>query len=307
MKSTAIAIGTALAVWQSSAPFARAWQDGAVAVAACADKDYVQQKFGERGSKARAESFVFAQGKFFGGYLRDASLDKTQFRDIARNLAPALAKQSYYPAADAKSADLLIVVHWGITSVEENPDHGQTEMDQLQKDGNAYNAKFSSGDGGRSSGGIADPGNVASDLAIARGQSAASGSAPGDNAQLLGYASELRAEEYRSLGVGSGMTETDRRLREELEDQRYFVILMAYDCGSLKSGRTGTKPKLLWSTHFSMRAIGFNFTSALPAMSRVASNFFGHQVPGLLLDANRVPEGRVDLGELKTVEEKRTN
>jgi hypothetical protein len=307
MKRTALVLCAALAAGLSSGPIARARQDGSVAVAAGADKDYVQQKFGERGSRARAESFVLAQGKFFGGYTRDPSLDRTHFQDLARDLGPALAKQNYYPAADTRSADLLIVVHWGVTSVEENPDHGQTEMDQLQKDGTTYNAKFSSGDGGRSKGGIADPGYVSSDMAIARGQSAASGLAPADNAQLLGYASELQKEEYRSLGVGSGMTETDRRLREDLEGERYFVILMAYDFGSLKSGRNGGKPKLLWSTHFSMRAVGLDFTRALPAMSSVAANFFGHQVPGVLVDANRMPEGRVDVGEPKTVEEKRAN
>ncbi len=307
MNRTVRAVCAALGGALAAAPFALAWQDNAVAVAAGADKDYVAQKFGERGSKAKAESFVFAQGRYFGGYLRDPSLDRTQFGDIARNLAPALAKQSYYPAADAKNADLLIVVHWGITSVEENPDHGQTEFDQLQKDGAAYNSKFSSGDGGRSTGGIGDPGFVGSDLAIAFGQSAAAGSAPADNARLLGYASELQKEEYRSLGVGSGMTDLDRRLREDLVDERYFVILMAYDYRSVKEGRRGAKPKLLWSTHFSMRATGFNFTSALPAMTSTAANFFGHQVEGLLLEANRIPEGRVDVGEPRTVEEKRSN
>ncbi len=307
MNRTALAVCAALGAGLGAAPFALAWQDNSVAVLAGADKDYVVQKFGERGAKAKAESFVFAQGSYFGGYLRDSSLERTQFMDIARDLAPALAKQKYFPAADARNADLLIVVHWGITAVEENPDHGQRELDQLQKDGAAYNSKFSSGDGGKSTGGIGDPGYVASDLAIAYGQSAATGSAPADNAQLLGYASELQKEEYRSLGVGSGMTEMDRRLREDLEDERYFVILMAYDYRSVKSGKKGAKSKLLWSTHFSMRAIGFNFASALPAMTNVASNFFGHQVDGLLLDANRIPEGRVDVGEPKTVEEKRTN
>jgi hypothetical protein len=307
MKTSAIALCAALAGSLGAVPLAGAWQDNSVAVSAGADKEYVLQKFGERGAKAKAESFVFAQGKYFGGYLRDSSLERTQFMDIARDLAPALAKQKYFPAADAKNADLLIVVHWGITAVEENPDHGQTEMDQLQKDGATYNAKFSAGDGGRSTGGIADPGYVASDLAIAFGQSAAAGAAPDENAQLLGYASELQKEEYRSLGVRSGMTEMDRRLREDLMDERYFVILMAYDYRSVKEGKKGAKSKLLWSTHFSMRAIGFNFTSALPAMSRVASNFFGHQVDGLLLDANRIPEGRVDMGEPRTIEEKKTN
>jgi hypothetical protein len=287
-------------------PFALAWQDASVAVAAGADRDYVVQKFGApRGAKP--ETFVFAQGRFFGGYLRDSTLEHTDFLKIARTLTPDLAKQRYFPAADAGNADLLLVVHWGITAVEEDPGHGQTELEQLQKDGTAYNAKFSSGGGGASKGGIADPGYVASDLAIAFGQSAQAGSGPDENARLLGYDNELRKEEYRSIGVASGMTDLDRRLREEIAEERYFVIIMAYDYKSVKDGKKGVRPKLLWSTHFSVRALGFNFTEALPAMSKVAANYFGHQVDGLLLDARKVPEGQVDVGVPETVDEKREN
>ena len=300
-------IPIALCACLAAAPLAGAWHDDSVAVAAGADKDYVQRKFGERGAAPRPESFVFAKGKFFGGYLRDGSLERTQFAEIARELAPDLALQKYYPAADPKNADILIVVHWGITSVEEDPDHGQTDFDQLQKDGAAYNAKFSSGSGGSSKGGIADPGYLNSDLDIAYGRSATSDAGPAGNAQLLGFDAELQKEEYRSLGVASGYTEMDLRLREDIADERYFVILMAYDYRSLKEGKMGVKPKLLWSTHFSMRATGFSFTDALPAMGKVAANFFGHQVDGLLLDARKVPEGRVNVGVPRTVDDKKTN
>ena len=305
MNRSAKLVGACL-LFLGEIPMALAWQDNSVAVAADADRDYVAQKFGApRGAKP--ETFVFAQGRFFGGYLRDATLERTDFLKIARTLTPDLAKQKYYPSADAANADLLLVVHWGVTSVEEDPGHGQTELDQLQKDGAAYNAKFSSGSGGASKGGVADPGYVESDLAIAFGQSAQAGSGPADNARLLGYDAEFRKEEYRSVGVASGMTELDRRLREEIAEERYFVIVMAYDYKSVKAGKKGVKPKLLWSTHFSVRALGFNFTEALPAMSMVASNYFGHQVDGLLLDARKVPEGRVNVGVPETLEEKGKN
>jgi hypothetical protein len=243
---------------------------------------------------------VFAQGKFFGGYLRDTTLERTRFMEIAHDLAPDLARQSYYPAPDSRNADLLIVVHWGITSIEEDPTNGQLDFDKLQKDGMAYNAATSKGT-------ISDPGYFLSDLDVIQVKSAGTGSAQSDNAQLLGYAAELQREEYRSSATPSGMTEMDRRLREELADERYFVILMAYDMGALKQGRKGVRPKLLWSTHFSVRAIGTNFTTALPAMSKVASNFFGHQVDGLLIDARKVPEGRVELGEPKAIDDKKAN
>jgi hypothetical protein len=307
VKRPAISLSALLLIGIIAAPLASAWQDDSVAVVAGADKDYVLQKFGEHGDRQKAESFVFAQGKFFGGYVRDTSLEHMQFLEIARDLGSDLALQKYYPAADARNADLLIVVHWGMTAVEENADHGQTEFERLQKDSATYNANFSSGEIGVARGGIADPGFVTSDMAIAYGQSGAAGTAPNDNAHLLGFDSELQKEEYRSLGVPSGMTEMDRRLREDLVDERYFVILMAYDYRSVKDGKRGAKPKLLWSTHFSMRASGFNFTSALPAMGKVAAAFFGHQVDGLLIDARKVPEGNVDMGVPRTVEEKKPN
>jgi len=302
-----VALAATLVAAFGAAPGAQAWQDSSVAVAAGADRDYVIRKFGERGTAAKPESFVFAQGKYFGGFLRDPSLEHTRFMEIAANLAPDLAKQRYFPASAGRNPDLLIVVHWGITGIEEDPGHGQTDFAKLQKDGAAYNSKFSSGAGGSSKGGIGDAGYVTADLAIAYGQKAATGSAPAENAQLLGFDAELQKEEYRSLGVVTGITEMDRRLREDIADERYFVILMAYDFQSVKDGTKGVKPKLLWSIHFSVRATGFNFTNALPAMGKVAANYFGHQVDGLLLDAQKVPEGRVDVGVPRTVEDKKSN
>jgi hypothetical protein len=269
-----------------------------VAVAASAEPDYVHRKFGEHGAKA--ESYVFAKGTRFGGFLRDPSLEQMQFQDIARQLVPDLAKQRYYPAHDGRNAELLIVVHWGITAVEEDPTNGALDFDKLQKDAIAYNASFAKAS-------IADPGYMLSDLAVMGAKAPQAGSAPADNAQLLGYSSELQKEEYRSLGVANGMTDADRRLREDLTDERYFVVLMAYDLGSLREGKKGVKPRLLWSTHFSTRATGFSFATALPAMSRVAANFFGHQVDGLLLDAAKVPEGRVDVGQPRTIEPAKPN
>ena len=302
LKTTALACCAALAVGFGIPPGARAERADSVAVAAGADPVYLQDRLSGSSANAKAESYVFVQGSRFGGYLRDLSLERTQFAEIVRVLAPDLATQRFYQAVDKKNADLLIVVHWGITSVEEDPTHGQLEMEKLNRDLASYNSAFRNGSGGQT-GAIADPGMVNADLAIVASKSGAAGSGPAGNARLLGYASELQKEEYRSLGVASGMTELDRRLREDLLDERYFVILMAYDYASVKGGKQGSKPKLLWSTHFSMRAVGHNFTTALPAMSKVAALYFGRNVDGLLLDARKVPEGRVEVGEPKVVDE----
>jgi hypothetical protein len=118
------------------------------------------------------------------------------------------------------------------------------------------------------------------------------------NERLLGYTDAINGEDYRSVAVASGMTQEDHDLRADVLEERYFVILMAYDFRALAKG---TKPKLLWSAHFNMCSPGHSFTSALPAMSAVAAQFFGRNTNGLIVNARRVPEGRVEVGEPKVV------
>lgn len=279
-------------------PHLTAQTNDAVAVKAGADDDYVRAKFGEKGAKTRSDAYIFAQGSYFGGALRDASLEHAQFIDIAHTLAPELAKQSFFPTGDSKRADILIVVHWGITYVEEDPSHGQLDTQKLMSAVTASRANASSR-------GIADPSAVNTDLNVLAANAQQNSGGPASNAELLGFSDELRKEEYRSRAVASGTTDMDRELRIDASDERYFVILMAYDLKSLRATEHGRKPKLLWSTHFSMRAIGRNFTSALPFMSKVAANYFGRNADGLILDARPDHLGSVQIGEATTVEEKK--
>jgi hypothetical protein len=262
-----------------------------VAVAAGADAGYVQRKFAADGKAPRSETYLFAKGSHFGGYLRDPSLEQAQFMAIAQTLAPDLAEQRFFPAASSKVADLLIVVHWGLTSVEN--DTGNPDAESLMKDL------------GTQGSGKQDMDRSNQDLDFMRANSSLSSQGPEGNAELLGFSSELKSEEYRSIATATGATYLDQVLRGELMEDRYFVILMAYDLKSLRAGEKGRKPKLLWSTHFSMRATGHSFTAALPIMGKAASGYFGHQVDQLVLDAGTVPEGKVEVGEPRTVEEKK--
>jgi hypothetical protein len=271
-----------------------------VSVAAGADKGYVLQKFGDGKAHTRPESYFFAKGTFFDGGKSDASLKNTSFMAIVHELTPDLARQKYYPSKEPRNADLLIVVHWGMTSIVDDATNGQADMDNLMADLKAFNA-------GLQKSSIMDSGFVNSDLAIMGGKSAQGLSSMEANAQLTGYLSEFRKAEYESLGLASGMSDEDRRLREDLGSERYFVILMAYDYTSLRDEkRLGTKPTLLWSTHISISAVGRNFTEALPAMGRVGAGYFGHQEDGLLLNIREVPAGKVDIGTPRTVDEHRT-
>jgi hypothetical protein len=276
-----------------------------VAVNAGADQDYVLHKFGGKAA-AKAESFVLAQGNSFGGMTRDPSLEKAQFADIAKTLVPDLAVERFFPAKDPKAADLLIVVHWGETSV----DHffKQQMMEDILSGMVGHTAP--SGEPGVSRSAVTDPGFSGQDVEAM----AAGAAGPINNPQLLGYESELKKAQYRALGAPFEGSKPQYQLSidtfgEDIfyENERYFVILEAYDFASVRNGRKGVKPKLLWSVHYSITASGYNFASALPAMSKVAANYFGRDMGGLVLDARKVPEGFVKVGEPRQVDDKKTN
>jgi hypothetical protein len=275
-------------------PGLRAERQDPVAVLGSADPAYVKQKFPDNGGKPKAESYFFAQGSFFAGSLPDGSLEKAKFGDIVRVLAPALAKQEYYPSGNPKEADLLIVVHWGQTDVDAMAQSNEGGMFAAAVAGTAAakNGNLSAAERGNAMASA----NLSADAAELEQRSLWNSMA--FNEQLLGYADAIRLEEYRSQAVASGMTEADLELRTDVLEERYLVILMAYDFRTLKKG---SKPRLLWSAHFNMASVGHSFTTALPAMSEAAAKFLGRSTNGLIVNARRVPEGRVDMGEPKVV------
>jgi hypothetical protein len=276
----------------------RAEHSDPVAVLASADPDYAKQKFSGSGAKPKPESYLFAKGRFFGGELRDSSLEDARFSFITDTLAPALAKQEYFPAREAKNADLLIVVHWGTTDVDEQ---GQWLEKKALSDAITNNAAANGstkGSNGNMKATATENAQLDASLLDAA-QGSVSHSMAG-NEQLLGFSQAVQKEDDRSAAVASGITQEDYDLQDDLLEERYFVILMAYDFAAV---RTHQKPRLLWSIHFNMRSPGHSFTSALPAMSKVAANYFGHNVDGLVLNAAKVPIGKVEIGEPKTVED----
>jgi hypothetical protein len=83
---------------------------------------------------------------------------------------------------------------------------------------------------------------------------------------------------------------------DELENNRYFVVLMAYDFQLLYKER---KHKLLWETRFSIRQMHHEFAEDLPAMAHYASQYFGRDSKGLI--HGDVPLGRVDVGAVQSL------
>jgi hypothetical protein len=64
-----------------------------------------------------------------------------------------------------------------------------------------------------------------------------------------------------------------------VNEERYFVILIAYDGPTLRAG----KKQQLWVTRMSIRAAGVNFPTALDRMSLVAAHFNGTRQPAIIL------------------------
>ncbi len=112
------------------------------------------------------------------------------------------------------------------------------------------------------------------------------------NAMLLGYANDLRAS------IGLDRTPLGWRRRDlfgDLAGNRYFLVLMAYDFRLMQQKRH----KLVWETRFSLSEVGHDFGKALPMMANYASRYFGQDSHGLV--RNLVPEGQVDIGEIKSL------
>jgi hypothetical protein len=113
------------------------------------------------------------------------------------------------------------------------------------------------------------------------------------NAMLMGYAEDLRA----SIGLDRNPLGWRRKdLFDDLRQNRYFVVMMAYDFQLMWREK---EHKLLWETRFSLREFGHDFGRELPAMAAYASRYFGQPSHGLV--RTLVPEGRVDIGEVKSL------
>jgi hypothetical protein len=243
-----------------------------VTVRAWADPDYVAQRATKDGPKA--ETYVVAKGEYFAGACRDGSIGAQSFPEILHFLAPTLVKQRYFPAKDAKTADQLLVVHWGTTIAYMN------DYEATMTTNPAPQSMFQ--DNNMMPGGAAVEGqadltlrvqNDAMDAAAEAAHMAqvadqtASRMATASVGSLLGYTGTL-ARERRKVEV----TEVERTLMSNLTEDRYFVILQAYDFPSLLGGHGR---KLLWTAHMSIRSAGMNFTLALPRMGQIASDLYG--------------------------------
>ncbi len=288
-------------------PFATA--DDYVIVSSRADPAYTQRKL--EGSEAKRETYVIGEGSYFGGITADRSLERMTIRQIAQSLAPELARQAFFPARDLGSADLLIMVHWGVTTPHQsmreamdvttlsfdprNTPHVENDVgDELFKEPGAPPDTEGSGD--------SPAADVAKSLRaweisptfdLIKGLSDEAAHAYGEasNAQLLGYTKLMRQLEGRVFASA----ERDV-LHFDLTTERYFIVLVAYDVRTRLE--PGQKRKPLWVAHVNTRAAGTNFPIAVNRMSQVGAEFFGRTTDKPTPQRAKVRRGYATPGEL---------
>ena len=279
---------------------ARAAEDleGVTAVASRVSSDYVRAKLPD--GSFQPEFYSFGEGGKWAGEIDDATIDRLHFIDVARVVAAPLARQKYLPAKDPRATRLLIMVYWGTTAVP-GPASASIAYDQLSAAQANLNG-FTTSSGTQSGVSNAGPSSSAqSELAEAMTmvdiENHQRDNLDLKNARMLGYDSEgVIGTDYGNNIRGTAFAARRNELISEIEENRYFVVLMAYDFELMWRQR---KHKLLWETRFSISERRNAFDKALPLMAQYASRYFGQDSHGLL--RTQVSEGRVEVGEAKSL------
>ena len=277
------------------------------AVSSVASEGYVRAKRSDGSFKP--ETYAFGEGGNWGGTMRDNTADSLNFMGVAQTMAGPLASQNYMPTREPKNANLLIMVYWGTTAgtkgASDSAEYQRLQESQVQSGTQPTppppaNAAMAAATAGARAGAQAaaiqrDVANQGfnSAMATVAMEDKVRGQADAQNAQLMGYDSELAATQGLE---GTALHYRRDELLSEIEDNRYFVVLMAYDFQLVWKEK---KHKLLWVTRISIRQRGNDFGKTLPAMLRYASQYFGQDTHGLI--RKPLPEGHVEVGEPRSI------
>lgn len=296
-----------LAAWCTAVLSCRpvALADVVVAVSSMVSDDYVRVRNSD--GSFQTETYSFGEGGHLPGPMRDESMDRLTFMDVARDIAVPLAQSNYLPSADPNpgKTKLLVMVYWGTT----HGTRGASDSDAYQRlqagQGSAMSPPATppsaftahcSCDATQLDTNIAavvkgvNQEELSGAMAMVAADNRARKGADSWNASLLGY----------DLGpvAASGFALRNRRddLVAEVEDNRDFVVLQVYDFQTLWKQR---KHKLLWVTRLSVQDGGTNFSKALQAMLSGAPQYLGQDSHGLR--HRSLSEGHVEIGDLKSL------
>jgi hypothetical protein len=278
--------------------------EGITAVSSKVSRGYVRERL--PGGAPKPESYAFAEGGKWAGELSDPTIDKLKFLDVAKVIAAPLAARAYVPARDPRSTKLLIMVYWGTTAVPPPTSESIAleKMQAAQENLNKYLVTSNVDPRTKVPMGMSYMVDAALDQVTTATMLVNMENREKDktdflNAKMLGYDDPgLVGTERGNYVRGTALAVLRDDLYREIEENRYFVVLLAYDFQKLWREK---KHDLLWETRFSISERHNAFDKALPAMVQYASRYFGEDSGGLLRD--RIPEGRVDLGDVKSLGE----
>jgi hypothetical protein len=278
--------------------------DDIVAVSGRASPDYIRVR--QKDGSYAPETYSFGKGGDWAGAMKDDSIDMLTFLDVAHVIAGPLAEKHYVPCTDLEKTKLLIMVYWGTTRA---PEHamGSNGAVELQLANNALASAQSALTSAKASGSASALKAAGSSMADANGQfTEAIMLMQAENRQrrqedmgnikMLGYDSWFEQTNWDSRGTA--FEQSRRDMWDEIEQNRYFVVLMAYDFQLMREEK---KHRLLWETRFSIRQQHHQFDKELPSLAKYASRYFGQDSGGLVRD--RVPLGQVEIGEVKSLGE----
>jgi hypothetical protein len=270
--------------------------NGVTAVAAKVSNDYVRAKLPD--GSFQPEFYTFGEGGIWGGEIKDPTFEKLNFKQVAHIIAMPLASQKYLPASDPNKTKILIMVYWGTTAVPESTTTSsvvQTFGEASSALSQAMNPHNPEPKGAQN----AAMSEWSSAMTLLNMENRLRDITDFKNAAMLGYDStNLIGTEYGRYLAHTALGQEQRDEVAEIEENRYFVVLMAYDFQLMWKQK---KHKLLWETRFSINERRNQFDKALPVMAQFASRYFGQDSNGLL--RTRVPEGRVEVGAPKSLGE----
>ncbi|MDA0347581.1 MAG: hypothetical protein O3C20_09270 [Verrucomicrobia bacterium] len=258
------------AVWASA-------KENRVAVKSIATPEFSKTRAGS-GSK-KIQTYHVTQGKYFGGNTADKSMDGVTFMDIAENLAANLKRQGFYSEPDDDKGDLLIVINYGATDYDADYQElmGIDSLDDL-------------GFG------------VSSEEGLDEFEAADAFAADFENIQAMNEAGQMdKIYKAKLLGMeelfnDSATTQQVFEFEDMVNEERYFIYLIAFDLPSYRKG----EKKVMWTTRYSMRAIGQPFDEAIAELNTVASHFFGMNMKGMQ-NRRASDEFEVQMGDIEVI------
>ena len=249
-----------------------------VAVKAKASEEYIKDRAGDPSKKI--QTYHVLKGKYFGGNTDDPSMEAVTFLEIAENMAANLRRQNFITETDPEKGDLLIMVHYGAT------DYDADYMELMGVD-SLDDLGFGSGTDTSEMDEFEAEEAFAADFAAMRAFN------EGGQMSMLFKSKLLGLEEM----FDDRATDQDvYEFRDMVSEERYFVFLVAFDLPAYRKG----EKKVLWTTRYSMRAIGQPFDVAIGELNYVAGNFFGKNLDGLY-SRRATDDSEVRIGEIEVL------